>query len=172
MRFLGALVLDASAYENVEADRRSTMQSVAVMMAVCVAGGIGAVGFGLTGVLGFVAGAIVLLGAWILWAVTIIALGTGAFAEPQTKSDVQELLRVLGFAAAPGVFLALAAMPAAAPVVFVVVAAWMIAAAVIGVRQALDYRSTTRAAVVCIAGALLAFTVMGVMFAVFTRKVS
>lgn len=172
MRFLGALVLDASAYENVEADRRSTMQSVAVMMAVCVAGGIGAVGFGLTGVPGFVAGAIVLLGAWILWAVTIIALGTGAFAEPQTKSDVRELLRVLGFAAAPGVFLALAAMPAAAPIVFVIVVAWMIAAAVIGVRQALDYRSTTRAVVVCIAGAVLAFGVMGVMFAVFTQKVS
>ena len=172
MRFLGALVLDASAYENVEADRRSNMQSVVVMMAVCVAGGIGAIGLGLTGVQGFVAGAIVLLGAWILWAVTIIALGTGAFAEPQTKSDVQELLRVLGFAAAPGVFLALAAMPTAAPMVFVNVAAWMIAAAVIGVRQALDYRSTTRAVVVCIAGALLAFGVMGAMVTVFTRKVS
>ena len=75
MRFLGALVLDAGAYENVEADRRSAMQSVVVVMAVCVAGGIGAVGFGLTGVAGFVTGAIVSLGAWMVWAVTIITLG-------------------------------------------------------------------------------------------------
>ncbi len=86
-----------------------------------------------------------------------IALGTNALAEPQTKSDLPELLRVLGFATAPGVFLALAGMPAAAPVVLVVVAPWMIAAAVVAVRQALDYRSTARAIAVCVAGAVLSF---------------
>ena len=43
----GALVLDPSAYENVEADRHSAMQSVVVVMAICVAGGVGAIGFGL-----------------------------------------------------------------------------------------------------------------------------
>jgi hypothetical protein len=77
-----------------------------------------------------------------VWAATIATLGTTALAEPQTRSSLPELLRVLGFAAAPGVFIALAAMPAVAPIVLVVVAAWMIAAAVVAVRQALDYRST------------------------------
>ena len=82
----------------------------------------------------------------------IVTLGTIALAEPQTSSDLPELLRVLGFSAAPGVFIALAAMPAAAPVVLVVVVAWMIAAAVVAVRQALDYRSTPRAVAVCVIG--------------------
>jgi len=159
MRFLGALVLDRTAYENVEADRHSAMQSVVVVMAVCVAGGVGAVGFGLTGVAGFVTGA-------------IVALGTGPLAEPQTKSDLRELLRVLGFAAAPGVFISLAAMPAAAPTVLVVVAAWMIAAAVIAVRQALDYRSTARAVAVCVTGAALSFGMMSAMALIFSQRVS
>ena len=172
MRLLGVLVLDASAYENIEADRRSAMQSVIVVMAVCVAGGVGAVGFGLTGVSGFVTGSIVSLGAWMVWAVTVIALGTGALAEPQTRSDLPELLRVLGFAAAPGVFLALAGMPAVAPVVIGAVTIWMLAAAVVAVRQALDYRSTARAVVVCLIAATLALGVMVAVALIFSKKVS
>jgi hypothetical protein len=172
MRFLGALTLDPAAYENVEADRRSAMHSVIVVMAICVAGGVGAIGFGLVGITGFVTGAILSLGAWLVWAVTIIALGTGLLAEPQTKSDLPELLRVLGFAAAPGVFIAFAAMPAAAPIVLVIVAAWMIAAAVVAVRQALDYRSTARAVAVCVAGAALSFGAMSAVGLLFSQKVS
>jgi hypothetical protein len=172
MRFLGALVLDASAYESVEADRRSAMQSVVVVMAVCVAGGVGAIGFGLVGITGFITGAILCLGAWLVWALTIVTLGTGALAEPQTRSDLPELLRVLGFSAAPGVFIALAAMPAAAPIVLVVVIAWMVAAAVVAVRQALDYRSTARAVAVCVIGAALSFGVMSAAALIFTEKVS
>jgi hypothetical protein len=172
VRFLGALMLDASAYENVEADRHAAMQSVAVVMAVCVAGGIGAIGFGLVGVAGFVTGVVISLGAWLVWATTIIALGTSAFAEPQTRSDLPELLRVLGFSAAPGVFIALAAMPAVAPIVLIVVAAWMIAAAVVAVRQALDYRSTARAIAVCVAGAALSLGVVSAVGLLFSQKVS
>jgi hypothetical protein len=172
MRFLGALVLDAGAYENIEADRRSAMQSVVVVMAVCAAGGVGAIGFGLTGVAGFVTGVIVSLGAWLVWAVTIVAIGTGPLAEPQTRSDVPELLRVLGFSAAPGVFAAFAAIPPAASIVIVVVAAWMIASAVVAVRQALDYRTTTRAVAVCVAGAALSIAVVGGLALLFSQKVS
>jgi hypothetical protein len=172
MRFFGALVLDASAYENVEADRRSAIQSAVVVMAVSVAGGVGAIGFGLIGLAGFLIGAIISLGAWLVWAASIVTLGTTAFAEPQTKSDLPELLRVLGFSAAPGVFIALAAMPAAAPFVLVVVAAWMIAAAVVAVRQALDYRSTARAVAVCVAAAALSFGLMSASLLLFTKKVS
>ena len=79
---------------------------------------------------------------------------------------------MLGFAAAPGVFLALAAMPAAASIVLVVVAIWMIAAAVVAVRQALDYRSTARAVAVCVAAAALSFGVMSAVALIFSQEVS
>jgi hypothetical protein len=60
----------------------------------------------------------------------------------------------------------------AAPVVLVVVSIWMMAAAVLGLRQALDYRSTARAITVCVVAWLLSFGVMAAIAAIFTRTVS
>jgi hypothetical protein len=172
MRLLGVLVLDPVVFEDIEADRRAAMQSAIVVAAVCLAGGYAAAGLQFAGPAAFVSGVVLALGAWLGWVVMIAALGPYAMAEPQTKSDLPELLRVLGFAAAPGIFVALAAMRAVTPLVVGVVAIWMVAAAVLGLRQALDYRSTTRAAVVCVVSWLLSFGVMAAIATLFTRTVS
>ena len=171
-RFIGALVLDAGAFEDIEADRHASMQSVMVVLAVCAAGGIAAAGLGIAGAASFVSGAVMALGGWLVWVAVIAAVGTVTLAEPQTRSNVRELLRVLGYAAAPGVFIALAAMRSAAPIVMTIVALWMIASATIGVRQALDYRSTGRAVAVCALGCLLSVGVMAAVAALFSRTVS
>ena len=171
-RFIGVLVLDASVFEEIENDRRAAMLSVVVMVAVSLAGGLAAMGLGLVGLVGFVTGAVVMLGAWLVWVAMIAAIGTTGLAEPQTRSDIRELLRVLGYSAAPGVFIALAAIRPAAPVVIAVVAIWMIAAAVLGVRQALDYRSPARAAAVCVIAWLLSFGLFATIAMMFSRPVS
>lgn len=171
-RFIGVLVLDAGTFEDIEADRGSAMQSVLVLLAACLAGGFGSMGLGLIGPIGFATGAIVTLGGWLVWVSVIAVLGTTALAEPQTKSDLRELLRTLGFAAAPGVFLAFAAMSAIAPFVLVGVSIWMVAAAVLAVRQALDYRGTARAIAVCVIAWLLSFGGLGAALLVFSRPVS
>ena len=170
-RFMGALVLDASTFEGIEADRHAAMQSVLVVMMVCVAGGVAAMGYGEIGIAAFVSGTIISLGAWLVWAAAITTVGTFALREPQTSSDLPELLRVLGFAAAPGVFIALAAMRSAAPLVAIVVSLWAIAAAVLGVRQVFDYRSTPRALAVCILGWLVSAGVMVAALTMFSRNV-
>ena len=56
-RFTGALTLDPDAFEEIEVHRSSAMQSVAVVMLVCLSAGVGAVGLGLTGTVGFISGA-------------------------------------------------------------------------------------------------------------------
>ena len=170
-RFVGALALSPGAFEDIEADRRSAMQSVIVVIAACLAGGVGAVGFGAVGVSGFITGGVMVLGAWLVWVGVIAAVGTITLAEPQTRSDAPELLRVLGFAAAPGVFLAFAAMRPAAPIIIILVALWMSAAAVIGVRQALDYRRTSRAVAVCALACLLSFGTMAAVALILSRPV-
>lgn len=172
LRFIGALALDPAAYEDIEADRRSTMQSVMVVLAATSAGGFAAMGLGLVGVAGFVTGAIVMLGGWLLWVSLIATIGTTALAEPQTRSNARELLRTLGYAAAPGVFFAFAALRPAAPFVIGVVSIWMIAAAVIAVRQALDYRSTGRAIGVCVLSWALSAGMLIAIGLVFSRPVS
>ena len=171
-RFVGALMLDPSVYEDVEADRRAGMQSVLVVLAVTLAGGVAGLGLGVVGMAGFVIGAILALGGWLVWVSLITTLGTTALAEPQTRSNAHELLRTLAYAAAPGVFLAFAAIRPAAPLVFVLVSIWMIAAAVVAVRQALDYRSTVRAAAVCTLAWLLAVAAMVAFAMLSTRRVA
>ena len=39
---------------------------------------------------------------WYIWAFIIYFIGTKLLPEPQTKSNVGELLRTIGFASAPG----------------------------------------------------------------------
>ena len=172
MRLLGVLVLDPGAFEDIEADRRAALQSAIVVAAVCLSGGFAVAGLEIAGAAGFASGVLMALGAWLVWVVMIAALGPYAMAEAQTQSDFPEILRVLGFAAAPGVFIALAAMRAVMPLVVVIVGIWMIAAAVLGMRQALDYRSTARAAAVCVISWLLSFGVMAAFANLFTRTVS
>ena len=76
-RVMGVLSLDASIYENVEADRRAGMQSVIVVLAACLAGGVAAMGLGLVGWSGFLTGAIVVLGAWLVWVGIITTVHPG-----------------------------------------------------------------------------------------------
>jgi len=168
---MGTLALDAGTFEDIESDRRADKESVLVVLTVCAAAGMAAIGLGLAGPGGFIAGAIVMLGAWLVWVAAMATLGTITLAEPQTHSDVHELLRVLGYAAAPGAFLALAVMRAAAPIVVAIVAVWMIATAVLAVRQALDYRSTLRAIAVCVIAWLLSFGLIGLVGLLFSQTV-
>jgi hypothetical protein len=170
-RFIGTLVLDAAAFEEVEADRGADLQSVLVVLAVCLAGGVAAMGLGLVGLAGFLTGAIVMLGGWVVWVGIIASIGTTTLAEPDTKSDAHEMLRVLGYAAAPGVFVVFAAMQAVAAVVIAIVSVWMIAAAVMAVRQALDYRSTARAAAVCVISFLVSVGFIFTIAMIFSRTV-
>ena len=170
-RFIGVLVLDASVYEEIEADARADTQSVAIVIAATAAGGFAAMGLGLVGVSGFIAAAITVLGGWLVWVSLIAALGTTRMAEPQTHSSARELLRTMGYAAAPGVFLGFAAMRSVAPLMLALVSVWMIAAAVMAARQALDFRSVTRAVAVCGVSWALSIGVLVLIATVMARPV-
>ena len=173
-RFMGALALDSATFEAVESDRHAWWQSVAVVLLTCVAGGAAAIGFATSDVRaeGFIIGMALTLGALAIWILLITLLGTHVWAEPQTQSDIREVMRTIGFAAAPGVFLAFAAIRPAAPFVFAAVAIWMTADSVLAVRQALDYRSTTRAIAVCVVAALVAAGVVSAFALLFTTTVA
>jgi hypothetical protein len=171
-RFFGALALDPATFEEVEADRRAMAQSAAVVVLACLAAGFAAKGLRDIGPTSYFIGAVVMLFGWLVWVTTVSFVGTQFVAEPQTQSDVPELLRVMGFATAPGVFLVFAAMPPLAPAVFIIVALWMASASVLAVRQALDYHSVARAFVASSAGWILAVVVMTVIALAMTRTVS
>lgn len=151
-RMVRAARLDAGLYEEVERDQSATTQALTVVVLASVAGGIGAVGR--AGLLGLALGAVGNIIGWLLWAAIILLIGTKILPTPDTKADLGELLRTLGFASAPGVIRLLGIVPGFGAIIGIVAAFWTLAAMVIAVRQALDYTSTGRAIAVCLIGFL------------------
>ncbi len=167
-RVLGAAVLDARTYEEVEADRQASAQAVVIVLFASVAGGIGLLGLGAPSPQSLVAGIIGSLVGWIAWAALTFLIGTRLLPEPQTNADLGQLLRTIAFASAPGLLRVFGVIPFAGPSIYALASMWMLVAMVVAVRQALDYRSTTRAVAVCIVGwalSLVVAAIIGVFFA-------
>ncbi len=146
-RVLGAAVLDARVYEEVEADRGANAQALAVVVLSGVAlGGGGLSNSGWQGIPFQAAAAIVL---WLAWATATHWIGTRVLPGPKTAADIGQLLRTIGFSAAPGMLRVFMLIPGAALGVLVVCTLWELIAMVVAVRQALDYAGSARAIAVC-----------------------
>ncbi len=159
-RMIGAAMLDVDTYEEVEADTGATVQAMVVVVLSSVAAGIGSIGLG--GFTGLFWGTLAALLGWAVWAGLTFIIGTKMLPEPQTESDVGELLRTIGFAQCPGILRIFAFIPLVDWLVSIVASLWMLVATVIAVRQALDYRSTGRALSVCLIGFVI-YVVIGVV---------
>jgi hypothetical protein len=147
---IGAARLEVPIYEEVEHDVNATGQALAIVVAASISAGLGAgisIGPG-TLILGTI-GALV---GWFVWAFLVYVIGAKALPEANTKSDVMEIIRVLGFASTPGLLRILTGIPYLGGLIGVALMIWTIIAMVIGVRQALDYTNTARAALVVLIG--------------------
>jgi hypothetical protein len=171
-RVVGAAALRAATYEDVEADRGATMQALAVVVLSGLAAGLGARGFGGGRPADIAFFTVLALAAWAAWAVLTYQLGARIMAERQTRADVGQLLRTLGFASAPGMIRVVGLVPELTRPVFVVAGIWMLLSMVVAVRQALDYRSTRHAVAVCVVGWLLAIAIALVIGSLFGPDVS
>ena len=161
-RIIRAAKLDVHLYEEVEADKGAMGQAMAVVILSSIAGGIGTPArLGLGGIL---IGTIAALVAWYIWAFLTYFIGTKLLPEPQTKADVGELLRTIGFSSSPGFIRVLGIIPFLRGMVFLVAGVWMLVAMIIAVRQALDYQSTLRAVGVCIIGWIAQAAVLMLLF--------
>jgi hypothetical protein len=152
-RVKGVLILDVRTFEEIEADTTANGQALLVVIAASVAAGLGAgVRLGAMGLVRETFGALI---GWVMWAAVTWVIGSKLLPEPQTRTDMGELLRVIGFAYAPNLFGFFAFIPALGVVVSTIVAFWLLAATIVAVRQALDYASTLRAAAVVLMGWLI-----------------
>jgi hypothetical protein len=162
-RMIRAAKLDASLYEEVEADRGALGQATAVVVLASLAAGFGA--FARGGVGGFLLATIAALAGWYVWAFLTYWIGTRFLPEPQTQADYGELLRTIGFSSSPGVIRVLGVIPGLTGPVFLVASIWMLVAMVIAVRQALDYTGTLRAVGVCLIGWIVQVLILAVLLA-------
>jgi hypothetical protein len=167
-RMMRAAALDASVYEEVEADQTAWRDSLAVVLLASVAAGIGAGGWQGASLRTFASFMLIALVTWTAWAMLVAEIGGRLLPEAETRTSFGELLRTIGFAATPGLFQVFAAMPGMTVPVFGVTAVWMLVAMIIAVRQALDFEHTSRAIAVCALGGALSLAIalaMGIVLA-------
>jgi hypothetical protein len=163
-RIIRAAKLDVNLYEEVEADNGAMSQAMGVVVLSSIAAGVGSIGVG--GIGGILMGMIASLIGWFVWAYLTYFIGTKLLPEPQTKADLGELLRTIGFASSPGLIRVFGIIPGLGGVVFTAASVWMLVAMVIAVRQALDYKSTFRAAGVCAIGWVIQTLIFVLLFSV------
>jgi len=164
-RIIRAAKLDANLYEEVEADKGALGQAAGVVVLSSIAAGLGTVTT--AGINGILMGTLAALIGWCIWAYIAYFIGTKILFEPQTKADYGELLRTIGFSSSPGLIRVFGIIPGFLWPVSMIASIWMIAAMVIAIRQALDYKSTSRAIGVCIIGWLVQILFIMLLFAIF-----
>jgi hypothetical protein len=144
-RVLGAIRLNPQTFEEVEHDQTATTQAGLVVLAAAVSAGIA------TRSVSMLLGGVVLgLIGWVIVSFLILVIGTRLLPGRNTEADLGQLLRVVGFAQAIGLFSILAIIPYLGDIIRIVVNVWILVAFVIGIRQALDYDDTLRAVIVCV----------------------
>lgn len=140
-RFVGAMRVDTSVYEEVEADTGATGQAAAVVALVAIAGAIG----GGAGWLGALASAFL---GWLIWSGVTYVVGDKLLGGTATWG---ELLRTIGFALAPGVLYVFGIVPILGWIVELIVGIWLLVTVVVAIRQALDF-GTLRALLTALIG--------------------
>jgi hypothetical protein len=145
-RMIGAAKLDVATFEEVKADPEATVQSIVVVLLSAAAAGIGALRVGATYAYWTFAISLV---AWVVWAFVIWLIGAMFLAEAETDASVDQLMRPAGFATSPGIISVLGWIPYLGALIPSTVAIWVFAATVVAVRQALSYKGTARAILVC-----------------------
>tara|TARA_B100000405_G_C16686405_1_gene411189 strand:- start:261 stop:782 length:522 start_codon:yes stop_codon:yes gene_type:complete len=161
-RIIRAIKIDVDLYEEVEADKKATIQAGAVVVLSSLAAGVGAIHLGASNLL--IAPILSLL-SWYIWAYIIYIVGVKLFPDPQTKSNHGELLRTIGFSSAPGIIRVFGITPTLMTVTFIGSAFWMLACMVVAVKSALDYKSMWKAlGVVIVAWFIQAFALFLILF--------
>jgi hypothetical protein len=149
-RVVGVLRLNGAVFEEIENNRALTGQAAAIVVTA------GLVGYYAIGnpfdIINTLHVTVISLVGWFEWALVTYVLGAWLLREPQTRTNLGELLRVIGFSYAPNYFLTLTAVPKLDLVVTVMVAFWQLATTTVAARQALDYKSTPRAIFVVVVG--------------------
>jgi hypothetical protein len=164
-RIIRAAMLDSNLYEEVEADKSAQGQAMAIVVLASIAAGIGLYKTG--GFNGIITGTMASLISWYVWAYLTYFIGTKFLPEPQTKADLGELLRTIGFASSPGLLRVFYFIPGVGVTIYLISSLWMLIAMIIAVRQALDYNSTLRAIGVCVIGYVFQIFVLVLIFSIF-----
>jgi hypothetical protein len=163
-RFLGAAMLDVKLYQEVAAEPRFLNQAWITVLIYAMLASWGS--FGRAGAVGSNIGLITAVIGWYIWAFSTYYCATKWFRETSAeveRGDRKTVIRVMGFACAPGAIRILGLLPGLGILALVVSSVWMIAAATVAVKVAFHFESTARAAGACVIGWIIGAVTQGLL---------
>ncbi len=157
VRLIAALWLDLALYTEVSADRIASGQAFLVVLLSGVSNGLGLVPR--LGTAGISAGAGAAVLGWFAWTAVVFMIA----APFGRRLPGRSLLRALGFAAAPGVFLIIGMVPLVGRLVRAGIAIWLLGATVVAIEAV--YGMSRRRAVLVSVVAFVVYLVLGAVAA-------
>jgi hypothetical protein len=145
-RMLRALKLDSKLYETVEADPRFNGEALLIVVIASLLSSLGmALAYpqdaGLPALIANSLGGILL---WAAWAAITLLIGKTITRGPETRADLGEMLRTLGYAHVPQFLIFFVFIPVGGPLIALIGTIWKMVAGIVAIRQALDF-TTSRA---------------------------
>ena len=137
-RLRGALMLDTRTYREVEQDTNANGQAALIIVLAALAAGIGSI-VGrdwFQDTIGVVLSSVL---QWIIFSFVAYYVGSSLFSTGQTSVTPGQVLRTIGFAHAPKLFLVLGIIPILGWIVGLVVFFWFLAAAITALREAFEF---------------------------------
>lgn len=164
-RMLRAARLDLSLFDEVIEEPKTQGHAYWVVAILAMATGYGM--FSRTGSMSVNIGLATTLLAWYLWAFTIYFLSTFLLRDAPLKPDRKTIMRVVGFAQAPGLLRLLGVIPQVTLIVFLITSAWIILICVIGIQKAYQSSHTGKVALLCATTWVVVLFVQGLFFIIF-----
>ncbi len=151
-RMIRAIMLDAELYEEIPVDHGYLYQSIAIIILSSLSAGIATLPD--NGALGFVLMTVIAIFCWILWGyITFFAANMLMDAKEQSI-DFIEVVRITGFASAPGILRALGVVPGLLGIVFLISGIWMMIMIATSIKHAFDFDMLRALGVSIIGGAV------------------
>jgi hypothetical protein len=171
-RIMRAIRLDWTVFREIAEDQNAMTEAAIIVVVVTLLSGlgtflgalIGKASFG-TAFLGFLSTWLIsgILLGWILWAVLTYFVGTMLF---QGKTDIPEMMRVLGYANAPNLLGVFGFIPCVGTIIAFIGAILALIAGVIAVREAMEF-DTTKAIITVVISWVIAFVISLIIGAIF-----
>ena len=138
-RIMGVLRLDVNTYEEIEHDPDALTEAAIVVAVVALLSGLGLAFAADNFIVGFLTTVLWAFIGWFIWAAVTYWVGTSLF---EGQADLGEMLRVIGYAQAPGILRVLTFIPCLGWIIGIVAWIWSLATAFIAIRQGLDVDNT------------------------------
>ena len=169
-----ALMLNPDFYDEVISDPKTQAHSLWVVALFAMTASFGT--FTRVGGTAVNISLVVTLVTWYIWAFTTYYVGTHIFAETDTPKDRKTVMRIVGFASAPGILRFFGFVPHLSGLIFLISTIWMLYGSAIGLKRALNYSSMSRALGVTVVSFILSLLVQAVLmvmlFQLFAIKAS